>query len=146
MSRIRRDKKHELLMERLTKGDEAVFTEIWRVLVFAAFIGAKHNKRSQIINIESGKAFPENYLQPSCGPGFLSLLGINASNGNEILKSKDENKEELIMIFEEYANGGMEIITERVDSSSSPLEAILGLLDEPSEHPRQDDIVTTGLI
>ena len=130
MSRIRRDKKHDALIERLTKGDEGVFSDIWRVLVFAAFVGAKNQKRSAIIDFESGKAFPLNYLQPSCGPGFLSLLGISATEGNEILRSKEGNQDQLILIFEEYANAGMEIISERVAAASSPIEAILALIDE----------------
>ena len=133
MSRIRRDKKHDALIERLTKGDEGVFSDIWRVLVFAAFVGAKNQKRSAIIDFESGKAFPLNYLQPSCGPGFLSLLGIRATEGNEILRSKEGNQDQLVMIFEEYANAGMEIISERVASASSPIEAILALIDEGKE-------------
>jgi dnd system-associated protein 4 len=133
MSRIRRDKKHDALIERLTKGDEGVFSDIWRVLVFAAFVGAKNQKRSAIIDFESGKAFPLNYLQPSCGPGFLSLLGISATEGNEILRSKEGNQDQLILIFEEYANAGMEIISERVAAASSPIEAILALIDEGKE-------------
>lgn len=133
MSRIRRDKKHDALIERLTKGDEGVFSDIWRVLVFAAFVGAKNQKRSAIIDFESGKAFPLNYLQPSCGPGFLSLLGISATEGNEILRSKEGNQDQLILIFEEYANAGMEIISERVAAASSPIEAILTLIDEGKE-------------
>ena len=133
MSRIRRDKKHDALIERLTKGDQGVFSDIWRVLVFAAFVGAKNQKRSAIIDFESGKAFPLNYLQPSCGPGFLSLLGISATEGNEILRSKEGNQDQLILIFEEYANAGMEIISERVNSASSPIEAILALIDEGKE-------------
>lgn len=133
MSRIRRDKKHDALIERLTKGDEGVFSDIWRVLVFAAFVGAKNQKRSAIIDFESGKAFPLNYLQPSCGPGFLSLLGISATLGNEILRSKEGNQDQLVLIFEEYANAGMEIISERVNSASSPIEAILALIDEGKE-------------
>lgn len=133
MSRIRRDKKHDPLIERLTKGDEGVFSDIWRVLVFAAFVGAKHKKRSAIIDFESGKAFPLNYLQPSCGPGFLYLLGISATEGNEILRSKEGNQDQLVLIFEEYANAGMEIIGERVAAASSPIEAILALIDEGKE-------------
>ncbi len=133
MSRIRRDKKHDALIERLTKGDEGIFSDIWRVLVFAAFVGAKNQKRSAIIDFESGKAFPLNYLQPSCGPGFLSLLGISATEGNEILRSKEGNQDQLILIFEEYANAGMEIISERVAAASSPIEAILALIDEGKE-------------
>ena len=133
MSRIRRDKKHDPLIERLTKGDEGIFSDIWRVLVFAAFVGAKNQKRSAIIDFESGKAFPLNYLQPSCGPGFLSLLGISATEGNEILRAKEGNQDQLILIFEEYANAGMEIISERVASASSPIEAILALIDEGKE-------------
>jgi len=133
MSRIRRDKKHDALIERLTKGDEGVFSDIWRVLVFAAFVGAKNQKRSAIIDFESGKAFPLNYLQPSCGPGFLYLLGISATEGNEILRSKEGNQDQLVLIFEEYANAGMEIIGERVAAASSPIEAILALIDEGKE-------------
>jgi len=133
MSRIRRDKKHDALIERLTKGDEGVFSDIWRVLVFAAFVGAKNQKRSAIIDFESGKAFPLNYLQPSCGPGFLYLLGISATEGNEILRSKEGNQDQLVLIFEEYANAGMEIIGERVAAASSPIEAILAVIDEGEE-------------
>lgn len=144
MSRIRRDKKHDALIERLIKGDEAVFTDIWRVLIFAAFVGAKNQKRDPIKEFESGKAFPINYLQPSCGPGFLSLLGIRATQGNEILRSKEGNQGEQILIFEEYANAGMEIISERIGSTSSPLEAILALIDEGKEP--SGSIVVEGLI
>jgi len=144
MSRIRRDKKHDALIERLTKGDEGVFSDIWRVLVFAAFVGAKNQKRSAIIDFESGKAFPLNYLQPSCGPGFLSLLGIRATEGNEILRSKEGNQDQLVLIFEEYANAGMEIISERVAGASSPIEAILALIDEGKE--ASGYIVLEGLI
>jgi dnd system-associated protein 4 len=144
MSRIRRDKKHDALIERLTKGDEGVFSDIWRVLVFAAFVGAKHQKRTAIKEFESGKAFPLNYLQPSCGPGFLFLLGIRATEGNDILRSKEGNHDELVLIFEEYANTGMEIISERVESSSSPIEAIVSLIDEGKED--SGSIVLEGLI
>ena len=133
MSRIRRDKKHDALIERLTKGAEGVFSDIWRLLVFAAFVGAKNQKRSAIIDFESGKAFPLNYLQPSCGPGFLSLLGIRATEGNEILRSKEGNQDHLVLIFEESANAGMEIISERIAGASSPIEASLALIDEGKE-------------
>ena len=144
MSRIRRDKKHDALIERLIKGDEAIFTDIWRLLIFAAFVGAKNQKRAPINEFESGKAFPINYLQPSCGPGFLSLLGIIATQGNEILRSKEGNQDEQILIFEECANAGMEIISERIDSASSPLEAILALIDEGKEP--SGTIIVDGLI
>jgi len=144
MSRIRRDKKHDALIERLIKGDEAIFTDIWRVLIFAAFVGAKNQKRAPINDFESGKSFPISYLQPSCGPGFLSLLGIIATQGNEILRSKEGNQDEQILIFEEYANAGMEIISERINSTSSPLEAILALIDEGKE--TSGTIIVDGLI
>jgi dnd system-associated protein 4 len=144
MSRIRRDKKHDALIERLTKGEESVFSDIWHVLIFAAFVGAKNQKRYPIKDFESGKAIPLNYLQPSCGPGFLSLLGIHATEGNEILRSKDGNHDAQVLIFEEYANAGMEIISERVDSASSPIEAILALIDDGKE--TSGSIVLEGLI
>jgi hypothetical protein len=60
------------------------------------------------------------------------------------LRSKEGNQDEQILIFEEYANAGMEIISERIDSTSSPLEAILALIDEGKEP--SGDIVLEGLI
>lgn len=104
----------------------------------------EEKRRSAIVDSDTGKAFPLNYIQPSCGPGFLSLLGINATENNQILRSKEGNQDELIQIFSEYANAGLEIISQKVNSTSSPLEAILLLLEE--ENPNNDDFKTVGLI
>jgi dnd system-associated protein 4 len=144
MSRIHRDKKHDQIIERLTKGEDAIFTEIWRVLVLAAFIGARKNLRSPVIESDAGKAFPLNYIQPSCGPGFIYLLGISSTENNQILRSKEGNQDELIQIFSEYANAGLELITQKANSTSAPLEAILLLLEE--ENRAGEDFTTVGLI
>jgi dnd system-associated protein 4 len=126
-NRIRRDKKHDQLIDKLTKGDDAVFDEIWRLLVFAASLGISQNKRSPIVSADSGKAFPEAYLTPGCGPGFISLLTICDTSSSELLRTRDGNSAERIKIFEEYANAGLEIIHAEVSKSTSCLDAILTL-------------------
>ena len=144
INRIRRDKKHDELVDRLTKGDDAVFNEIWRLLVFAASLGISQGKRTPIVSADSGKAFPDTYLSPSCGPGFISLLTICDTESSELLRTREGNSAERIKIFEEYANAGLEIIHAELSKSTSPIDAILSLTGVSER--RIGDANTVGLI
>lgn len=126
--RIDRDKKHEEIITLLTKGDDPVFTDIWRVLAFAAFLGLKNGKRSPINDVESNKSFFKSYIRPSCGEGYIYFIGILDKKDSSILRSTDTNNKELITAFCEYANGGLEMIQTAIDGTSSPLDAILQII------------------
>lgn len=130
MRRIQRDSAHEEFIKTLISGDQIVFREIWRVLLFAAALGVKKGQRKPLKNIDSGKAFPESYFSTPGWKGFLYLLGFCDSETSDHLKNDDVEQDKLITAFEEYANFGLSVMAEAVTSSTDPLGDIAALIEE----------------
>ncbi len=133
MRRIQRDTAHEDFIKTLISGDQAVFKEIWRVLLFAAAYGAKRGQRIPLKNVDSGKAFPESYFSTPGWKGFLYLLGFLDNETSDHLKSDEIEQDRLISAFEEYANFGLHEMSKRVTSSSDALGQLAELLSENSK-------------
>ena len=130
MRRIQRDSAHEEFIKTLISGDQVVFREIWRVLLFAAALGVKKGQRKPLKNIDSGKAFPESYFSTPGWKGFLYLLGFCDSETSDHLKNDEIEQDKLITAFEEYANYGLSVMAEAVTSSTDPLGEIAALIEE----------------
>ena len=133
MRRIQRDKQHEEFIKTLVSGDQAVFREIWRVLLFAAALGVKKGERKPLGEIDSGKAFPESYFNSPGWKGFLYLLGFLDNDTGDHLKNDEKEQDKLATAFEEYANFGLHEISRSVTSSSDPLGQLAELLSENSK-------------
>lgn len=130
MRRIQREKEHEEFIKTLITGDQAVFREIWRVLLFAAALGVKKGQRRPLKNIDSGKAFPESYFSSAGWKGFLYLLGFLDNNSSDHLKNDETEQDKLITAFEEYANFGLYEMAKVVTSSSDTLGQLAELISE----------------
>ena len=63
----------------------------------------------------------------------------------KILLSNDENENSKVTIFEEYANGGLAILEEKLESSSYSLESVLAFIAEEksSAGSKSDDLDIT---
>jgi len=61
-------------------------------------------------------------------PGLLYLLALVETNSHTILQSGEDQDNEKIAIFEEYANGGLAILKERLEPSSYSLDSILDVV------------------
>ena len=133
MKRIQRDTSHEELVKSLTTGEGAIFKEIWRVLLFASAIGIRSGKRRPLTNVDSGKAFPDTYFSIPGWRGFLYLIGVADSENSECLRGNEEAQDSLIKSFEEYANQGLYILSERLKSTSTPLDELISMLLEESQ-------------
>lgn len=133
MRRIQRDTAHEEFIKTLISGEQAVFKEIWRVLLFAAAFGVKKGKRTPLKNVDSGKAFPESYFSTPGWRGFLLLLGFCEGDSSDHLKNDENEQEKLITAFEEYANYGLHEMSKVITSSSDPLGDLATLLSEHSK-------------
>jgi dnd system-associated protein 4 len=133
MRRIQRDKKHEEFIQTLVSSDQAVFREIWRVLLFAAALGVKKRKRMPLADVNPGKAFPESYISSPGWKGFLYLLGFLENETSDHLKNDEKEHEKLITAFEEYANFGLHEMSKIVTSSSDALGQIVELISENSK-------------
>jgi len=133
MRRIQRETTHEEFIKSLTTGDAAIFKEIWRVLLFAAALGVKVGNRRPLGTTDSGKAIQETYFSTPGWRGFLYLIGIAETGDSECLRSSEANEEALVSAFEEYANNGLYILSERMKLSTSPFDELVSLLMEVSQ-------------
>jgi dnd system-associated protein 4 len=113
------------------------FATMAAALLFAAAVGYAHDRREPF---EKGQELLwEPFANAGAGP-LLDMLATAVSEDKDILATDREN--ERVEIFEEYANGGLEVIRERLAArGGSPLDALLDLvLEFEDEHETGDDL------
>jgi dnd system-associated protein 4 len=130
MRRIQRSKDKEQLIQLLVKGKNNLFKEIWQLMIFAALIGWKDGTKSPLKEIDSGKGIDETVFSNNMAwPGLLNLLALVHEQGDvSTLSPTEEALNNKIKIFEEFANRGLEIIEDRLESSSFTHDAFLNFL------------------
>lgn len=128
MRRIQRDQKYEPLVKVLSEGEDAIFREKWRVLIFAAMIGYRLDLRLPISSAESGKAIPVSYFEgnPSFR-GLIYLLALVEAGDTACLSSTESSDDALVTMFEEFANGGLRYLNEEIGDSSDVLNKLLDI-------------------
>lgn len=130
MRRIQRDSKNEDFIKFLCSPDGGGFREIWRVLFLASAIGVKFGLKKPLKDIDSNKSIPDQYFSNPSWPGYLFLIGLLNKDGSECLKDTQENEETLLRDFEEYANGGIEWMKEKIDKSTTCMDGLLSIFME----------------
>lgn len=139
MRRVQRDATKDELIKTLCDPKTGVFTEIWRLLLFAALLGKAKNKREPLKQVTTNESIrAEVFSNSPLWPGLLHLLGVTETQGSQCLKS--EQWEQSILLFEEYANGGLDLLSQFGDGSSpNTPEFLRAVLDRqrdrwPSDH------------
>jgi hypothetical protein len=84
---------------------------------------------------------PDTYFNSPGWRGFLFLIGVADSGDSACLRGTEEAKNGLITAFEEYANHGLHLLSERIKSSASPLDELISLLLEASKTDRALPII-----
>jgi len=128
MRRIQRDVRHEDFIKSLTSGENAIFRDIWRVLLFAAAYGVHYGGRKPIQKADSNKAMPESYFGTPGWRGFLYLIGFAEDDSSDHLRKDEDQENKLITAFEEYANFGLEELQMKIPSPSTALADLVGIL------------------
>jgi dnd system-associated protein 4 len=141
MRRIRREESHENFVKALTSGENPVFKEIWRLLVFAAAVGVRSGTRRQLGKFDPGKAINDTYFSVPGWRGLLYLIGVTEDGEAGALKADDAAEEHLATLFEEYANQGLYSLRELVQSSVSPLDDIVTMVLEKASTPADPPVV-----
>ncbi|MBL6995467.1 DNA phosphorothioation-associated protein 4 [Desulfobacula sp.] len=145
MRRVHRDVCHEDTIRMLTNGDFAVFKEIWRLLLFSAALGIKRGRRRKIEKSDPGKAFSETYFSSPGWKGFLYLISLVETGSSNCLRSSPDFQNDLITVFEEYANEGLHILERKLRTSNDLQEVFLDLLqndkDAPARIPNVADLI-----
>lgn len=132
--RVRRPSDKQEVMDELTSED-GPFVALRDVLVFAAALGYSRGRRVPFTS--SGEPIKWDTMCNRRGTEDLvnMLCVADASEDPQILE--DDRFEERILLLEEYANGGLEILKHEldrsvVDVSECVLKVVRGALGPPS--------------
>ena len=111
------------------------------VMVFAAALGAKRKKRVSLL--EAAKDLDpirRDYFDNNRCELLINLLAISETQDQKILADDDNSDEQRIKIFEEYANGGLEILQDELRGAVDYSERILLILSSEriQQQPEED--------
>ncbi|WP_138503366.1 DNA phosphorothioation-associated protein 4 [Nostoc sp. PA-18-2419] len=144
--RIRVAKDKAELVKDLTSSDGGTgpFNTFADVIVFAAALGAKHKKRVPLGEISKREPSPipqEQFIVRGYNT-VINLIAIAEMQDIKVLSVQEgNNNEKRNYIFEEYANGGLEILQLEIRGAVDYSERILLILSHErfEENSQEED-------
>ena len=125
------------VIERLVGSENlsGPFRLIADVLVFAAALGFGR-KRRIALGSSIGEPIRQQIFDRHGYDTMMNLLALHVQGDVEVLSDTEEMIELRAVIFEEYANGGLEILREELAGAVNTLETIVLLISsERSDSP-----------
>ena len=115
---INRSKIHEGTIQNLAGENASVFDEsgkklfstIRELLTFSALLGVHHSLRIPLDKSAGVDDIQGSIYDDTEALEFIWLIGIIETENVDVLK--DGNERDCALIFEEYANGGLQLISE----------------------------------
>lgn len=128
--RIHRAKDKQELVDLLTSDTMGVFKEIWRLQLFTALVGVAHKRRVSLSAVDSGKGIDqETFARCPAWPGVLYLIAIAEAGNAEPLASTQAAEDARVLAFEEYSNGGLEMMADFFRGRSADLNGLLEFIE-----------------
>ncbi|NEO56856.1 MAG: DNA phosphorothioation-associated protein 4 [Okeania sp. SIO3B5] len=130
MNRIRIARDKAYLVKALTESEEKTgpFKTYADVIVFAASLAIKKNHRIPLTEISQREPSPIN-IEVFWSRGYesiIKLIAIADTKDTKIISpANEETEENCIKIFEEYANGGLEILRDEMRGAVNYSERLL---------------------
>jgi dnd system-associated protein 4 len=139
--RIHRASDKEQLIKRLTSEND-IFKEIWRLLIFASKVGWGNCKRAPLKSFDSGKGIDQTtFGNCAAWSGLVLLMSIAENNSEKYLSGDYIIDQERITIFEEFANGGLEIMGEYFLHKTANLDGILEFIASLSGNSNSNSVI-----
>ena len=130
MKRILRASDKEELIEELMSSRIGIFREIWRLLLFSAQVGLKEKRREPLKSVDTGKGIDQATFGNSASwPGILYLMSLADAGDSEVLSSSTQDEEQRVLLFQEYANGGLSVIKEFFKDRTVDLDGLLSFIE-----------------
>lgn len=112
---INRSRKHEDLVQRLAmqkqpEVDRTLFPTIRELLCFAALLGYSEGRRTPLDPSAGTEDVSYQQFERGDAEDLIYLIALAETKDPEILKEGEEGR--CAEIFEEYANGGLQILSE----------------------------------
>lgn len=127
-SRIHEDIVQRLAMIKLPGTDRTLFPTIRELLCFAALLGYSEGRRIPLDRSEGTEDVSYQQFERRDAEDLIFLIALADSKDPEILKDGEEGR--CAEIFEEYANGGLQVLRDAMLRSGGeyPDRDILELL------------------
>ena len=129
--RVARDKAELVKSLVASSENNSPFQTFADVILFAAVLGAKHKQRLMLGEISKKEPGPisSEILIARGYDAVIKLIAIAATeNINVISPDRVDVEQQRIHIFEEYANGGLEILSQELRGAVDYTERILLML------------------
>ncbi|HLO84209.1 MAG TPA: DNA phosphorothioation-associated protein 4 [Nostocaceae cyanobacterium] len=141
--RIAKDKAELVKSLVASKDTTGPFQTYVDVLVFSAAMGAKHKKRIALgdISKRDPDPIPQEHFVTKGYDTLIKIIAMIESKDINILSSNEENyDDQRINIFEEYANGGLEILQNEIRGAVDYLDRLLLILKHNKIQDKHDDL------
>ncbi len=134
MKRIHRANDKEEIIKSLISDQIGVFKEIWRLLLFAAQVGIRNNKRESLKSVDSGKGIDQStFGNCPAWPGIIYLMSLVETGSSTCLFGSSNAEDDRIAVFQEYANGGLSILQEFFTGRLLDLDGLLTFIETQHE-------------
>ncbi|MBN1546915.1 MAG: DNA phosphorothioation-associated protein 4 [Syntrophaceae bacterium] len=131
MRRVQRDSTKETFIQEMCDSKTGYFSEIWRLLLFAALLGRAKGRREPLKVVPKETIRQEVFSNSPLWPGLIHLIGVTESKDADCLRSC--NWDNSLRLFEEYANGGLSILAETLDVRSIHITSLVEYLVEETQ-------------
>jgi dnd system-associated protein 4 len=140
--RIKIAKDKAKLVKDLKASDDTTgpFQTYVDVMVFAAALGAKRKKRVPLVEFARDlDPIRRDYFDNNRCELLINLLAIAETQDQKILADEEKADEQRIKVFEEYANGGLEILQYELRGAVDYSERILLILSSERIQQQPDE-------
>ena len=129
-SRVHEDMVQRLAMEKLPGTQRTLFPTIRELLCFAALLGYSEKRRLPLDKNKGVEDVSYQQFERGDAEDLIYLIALADTKDPEVLK--DGGEERCATIFEEYANGGLQVIKDAMlrGGGEYPDRDILQLLNE----------------
>lgn len=136
--RVRRPKKKSDILNRLTDRDEnGPFGSHVDVMFFAAALGAYHDRKEEFEENLDPMVL-ELFTKTQARDAMFYMLPIHDQADLSLLRDSEEALDQRVQIFEEYANGGLSLIQERLSATGQTPENVVYELMHEAHRNRED--------
>jgi dnd system-associated protein 4 len=129
-SRVHEEMVQRLAVQKLPGTDRTLFPTLRELLCFAALLGYSENRRIPLDREKGVEDISYQQFERGDAEDLIYLIALAETKDPEILKDGEEGR--CAEIFEEFANGGLQIIHEALVSGGNeyPDRHILEFLKE----------------
>ena len=136
--RIKYSKKHRPLIDALIESGS--FPAMYHVLAFAAALGVKEPSAGRR-RLEGPSADPikQSYFDENGFETLIDLLAMWSEKTPDVFDGSDENEDIRATIFEEYANGGLNFLSSKLEGQYDKTAGIMLILNQHRPHATEED-------